>query len=50
MFERSTDRARRVLVLAHEEARLLDHRFVGTAAGGETSGGETSGGEPAGES
>jgi len=30
VFERFTDRARRVLVLAQEEARLLDHRFIGT--------------------
>ena len=30
MFERFTDRARRVLVLAQEEARLLDHSFMGT--------------------
>jgi ATP-dependent Clp protease ATP-binding subunit ClpC len=30
MFERFTDRARRVLVLAQEEARLLNHRFTGT--------------------
>jgi ATP-dependent Clp protease ATP-binding subunit ClpA len=30
MFERFTDRARRVLVLAQEEARLLDHPFIGT--------------------
>ena len=30
MFERFTDRARRVLVLAQEEARLLDHGFIGT--------------------
>lgn len=30
MFERFTDRARRVLVLAQEEARLLDHSFLGT--------------------
>ena len=30
MFERFTDRARRVLVLAQEEARLLDHDFIGT--------------------
>ncbi|HEX3424692.1 MAG TPA: Clp protease N-terminal domain-containing protein [Acidimicrobiales bacterium] len=30
MFERLTDRARRVLVLAQEEARLLDHEFIGT--------------------
>jgi len=30
MFERFTDRARRVLVLAQEEAQLLDHAFIGT--------------------
>ncbi len=30
MFERFTDRARRVLVLAQEEARLLHHGFIGT--------------------
>ncbi|MGH9031253.1 MAG: Clp protease N-terminal domain-containing protein, partial [Acidimicrobiia bacterium] len=30
MFERFTDRARRVLVLAQEEARLLDHDYIGT--------------------
>ena len=30
MFERFTERARRVLVLAQEEARLLDHGFIGT--------------------
>lgn len=30
MFERMTDRARRVLVLAQEEARLLNHGFIGT--------------------
>lgn len=30
MFERFTDRARRVLVLAQEEARLLHHNFIGT--------------------
>ncbi len=30
MFERFTDRARRVLVLAEEEARLLGHGFIGT--------------------
>ncbi len=30
MFERFTDRARRVLVLAQEEARLLSHNFIGT--------------------
>jgi hypothetical protein len=29
VFERFTDRARRVLVLAQEEARLLDHNFIG---------------------
>lgn len=30
MFERFTSRARRVLVLAQEEARLLNHSFIGT--------------------
>ena len=30
MFERYTDRARRALVLAQEEARLLNHNFIGT--------------------
>src|ERR1700722_14719585 len=30
MFERFTDRARRVLVLAQEEARVLNHSFIGT--------------------
>jgi ATP-dependent Clp protease ATP-binding subunit ClpC len=30
MFERFTNRARRVLVLAQEEARLLNHNFIGT--------------------
>ena len=30
MFERFTDRARRVLVLAQEEARMLNHNFLGT--------------------
>jgi hypothetical protein len=30
VFERFTDRARRVLVLAQEEARLLDQNFIGT--------------------
>jgi ATP-dependent Clp protease ATP-binding subunit ClpC len=30
VFERFTDRARRVLVLAQEEARLLNHGFIGT--------------------
>ena len=30
MFERFTDRARSALVLAQEEARLLNHSFIGT--------------------
>jgi ATP-dependent Clp protease ATP-binding subunit ClpC len=30
MFERFTDRARRVVVLAQEEARLLEHSYLGT--------------------
>jgi ATP-dependent Clp protease ATP-binding subunit ClpC len=30
MFERFTDRARRVVVLAQEEARLLGHSYIGT--------------------
>jgi ATP-dependent Clp protease ATP-binding subunit ClpA len=30
LFERFTDRARRVVVLAQEEARLLDHDYIGT--------------------
>ena len=30
MFERFTDRARRVVVLAQEEARLLNHDHIGT--------------------
>jgi ATP-dependent Clp protease ATP-binding subunit ClpA len=30
MFERFTDRARRVMVLAQEEARLLNHNHIGT--------------------
>ncbi len=30
MFERFTDRARRVLVLAQEEAKLLNHNYIGT--------------------
>ena len=30
MFERFTDRARRVVVLAQEESRLLNHDFIGT--------------------
>src|SRR2546430_516272 len=31
MFERFTDRARRVVVLAPEEARMLNHAHIGTA-------------------
>jgi len=30
VFERFTDRARRVVVLAQEEARLLNHSYIGT--------------------
>src|SRR6186713_1031425 len=30
MFERFTDRARRVVVLAQEEARMLSHNYIGT--------------------
>ncbi len=30
MFERFTDRARRVVVLAQEEARTLNHNYIGT--------------------
>ena len=30
VFERFTDRARRVVVLAQEEARLLNHDYIGT--------------------
>ncbi|GAA0552768.1 ATP-dependent Clp protease ATP-binding subunit [Paractinoplanes ferrugineus] len=30
MFERFTDQARRVVVLAQEEGRLLDHHYIGT--------------------
>ena len=30
MFERYTDRARRVVVLAQEEARTLNHNYIGT--------------------
>lgn len=30
MFERYTDRARRVVVLSQEEARLLSHNYIGT--------------------
>ena len=29
MFERFTDRSRRVVILAQEEARMLDHNYVG---------------------
>jgi ATP-dependent Clp protease ATP-binding subunit ClpC len=30
MFQRFTDRARRVVVLAQEEARMLNHSYLGT--------------------
>ena len=30
MFERFTDRARRVVVLAQDEARMLNHSYIGT--------------------
>jgi ATP-dependent Clp protease ATP-binding subunit ClpC len=30
VFERFTDRARRVVVLAQEEARMLNHQYIGT--------------------
>ena len=30
MFERFTDRARQVIVLAQEEARMLNHNYIGT--------------------
>jgi ATP-dependent Clp protease ATP-binding subunit ClpC len=30
MFDRFTDRARRVVVLAEEEARMLNHNYIGT--------------------
>src|SRR5260221_13375504 len=30
VFERFTDRARRVVVLAQEEARMLSHNYIGT--------------------
>lgn len=30
MFERFTDRARRVIVLAQDEAKLLNHNYIGT--------------------
>ncbi|MBU4557440.1 MAG: NDP-hexose 4-ketoreductase, partial [Actinobacteria bacterium] len=30
MFERFDDRARRVVVLAQEEARMLNHNYIGT--------------------
>ena len=30
MFERFTERARQVVVLAQEEARMLDHNYIGT--------------------
>jgi ATP-dependent Clp protease ATP-binding subunit ClpC len=30
MFEKFTDKARRVVVLAQEEAKLLNHNYIGT--------------------
>ena len=62
MFERFTDRSRRVLVLAQEEARLLAHPYIGpehillglvaegggVAARALASAGVESGGRPAG--
>ena len=30
MFERFTEPSRRVVVLAQEEARMLDHNYIGT--------------------
>jgi ATP-dependent Clp protease ATP-binding subunit ClpC len=30
VFERFTDDARRVIVLAQEESRLLNHNYIGT--------------------
>ena len=30
VFDRFTDQARRVVVLAQEEARLLNHHYIGT--------------------
>ena len=30
MFERFTDRARRVVVMAQEEARKMNHKYIGT--------------------
>jgi ATP-dependent Clp protease ATP-binding subunit ClpC len=30
MFERFTDRARHAIVLAEDEARMLNHNYVGT--------------------
>ncbi|HAM44607.1 MAG TPA: hypothetical protein DCM67_06270, partial [Propionibacteriaceae bacterium] len=30
MFDRFTDRARRVIVLAQDEARMLNHNYIGT--------------------
>jgi hypothetical protein len=32
MFERFTDRARRVVVLAQEEARMLNHNYISSLA------------------
>ena len=31
MFEKFTDKARRVVVLAQEEAKLLNHNYIGTS-------------------
>ena len=33
MFERFTERARQVVVLAQDEARALKHDYIGTIAG-----------------
>src|SRR5215831_10552067 len=30
MFERFTDQARRIVILAQEEARMLGHNYIGT--------------------
>ena len=30
MFERFTNQSRRVVVLAQEEARMLNHNYIGT--------------------
>jgi hypothetical protein len=34
MFERFTERSRRVVVLAQEEARTLNHDYIGTQGHG----------------